>query len=122
MALHLLVTWGNNWNSQGLPIAFWKGMYMVSTKKTTKRETHSTDNGPGLVSEATIQIREKAQELGVQAKEWGTHAADVAYQRGRAQALAWEQTLTTQIREKPLQSLLIVGGIGLLLGFLWQRR
>jgi ElaB/YqjD/DUF883 family membrane-anchored ribosome-binding protein len=58
----------------------------------------------------------------MQAKEWGTHAADVAYQRGRAQALAWEQTLTTQVREKPLQSLLIVGGIGVLLGFLWQRR
>ena len=95
---------------------------MVSIKKTMQRNTDSTNNGPSLVSEATMQIREKAQELSVQAKEWGTHAAEVAYQRGRAQALAWEQTLTTQIREKPLQSLLIVGGIGLLLGVLWQRR
>ena len=95
---------------------------MVSTGKTTQQKAHNTDNGHGLVSEATTQIREKAQALGVQAKEWGTHAADVAYQRGRAQALAWEQTLTTQVREKPLQSLLIIGGIGLLLGFLWQRR
>lgn len=95
---------------------------MVSTKKTTKRKAHSTDNRHGVVSEATIQIREKAQELGIQAKQWGTHAAEAAYQRGRAQALAWEHTLTTQIREKPMQSLLIVGGIGVLLGCLWQRR
>ena len=94
---------------------------MVSTKKTIKRKAHSTDRH-GLVSEATIQIREKAQALSSQAREWGTHAADVAYQRGRAQAQAWEQTLTARIREKPLQSLLIVGGFGLLLGFLWQRR
>jgi ElaB/YqjD/DUF883 family membrane-anchored ribosome-binding protein len=95
---------------------------MVSIRRTTKRHAPSTDNEHGLVSEAAIQIRQKAQAVGMQAKEWGTHAADVAYQRGRAQALAWEQTLTTQVREKPLQSLLIVGGIGVLLGFLWQRR
>jgi ElaB/YqjD/DUF883 family membrane-anchored ribosome-binding protein len=95
---------------------------MASTRKTIKRQPHRTAHRHGLVSEATIQVREKAQELGIQAREWGTHAAEVAYQRGRAQAHAWEQTLTTRLREKPFQSLLIVGGIGLLLGFLWQRR
>ena len=44
------------------------------------------------------------------------------YQQGREKVQVLEQTLEAQIRAKPIQSLLIAGGIGLLLGLLWNRR
>ena len=34
---------------------------------------------------------------------------------------AWQQQLETQVREKPLQSLLMAAGVGLLLGLLRRR-
>ena len=67
--------------------------------------------------ETRDQIRERSQEL-------STHAQEVAseyYQLGRERAQEWEQTLEAHIREKPIQSLLIAGGIGLFLGLLWRR-
>jgi len=67
--------------------------------------------------ETRDQIRERSQEL-------STHAQEVVseyYQLGRERAQEWEQTLEAQIREKPIQSLLIAGGVGLLLGLLWRR-
>jgi ElaB/YqjD/DUF883 family membrane-anchored ribosome-binding protein len=65
-----------------------------------------------------MQVREKAQELGTQA----TEIASDYYQQGREQVLALEQAVEAQIRDKPIQSLLIAGGVGLLLGFLCRRR
>jgi ElaB/YqjD/DUF883 family membrane-anchored ribosome-binding protein len=35
--------------------------------------------------------------------------------------LAWQQQLESQVREKPLQSLLMAAGIGLLFGLLKRR-
>jgi ElaB/YqjD/DUF883 family membrane-anchored ribosome-binding protein len=72
---------------------------------------------PSTAHQRRDQIRERSQEL-------STHAQEVAseyYQLGRERAQEWEQTLEAQIREKPIQSLLIAGGIGLFLGLLWRR-
>jgi ElaB/YqjD/DUF883 family membrane-anchored ribosome-binding protein len=77
------------------------------------------------VSETGHQVREHARELRTQAKDIGAQAIEAAseyYQQGREKAQVLEQTLEAQIREKPIQSLLIAGGIGLLLGLLWNRR
>jgi ElaB/YqjD/DUF883 family membrane-anchored ribosome-binding protein len=77
------------------------------------------------VSETGDQVREHAREVGGQAKELGDEAMEVVaayYEQGRAKMREWEETLETQLREKPLQSLLIAGGVGLLLGLLWRRR
>jgi ElaB/YqjD/DUF883 family membrane-anchored ribosome-binding protein len=68
-------------------------------------------------NETRQQVRERAEELGAQAQEM----ASEYYQQGREQALAWERVLEDRIREKPIQSLLVAGGIGLLLGLLWRR-
>jgi ElaB/YqjD/DUF883 family membrane-anchored ribosome-binding protein len=68
-------------------------------------------------NETRQQVRDRAEGLGAQAQE----TASEYYQQGREQALAWERVLEDRIREKPIQSLLVAGGIGLLLGLLWRR-
>lgn len=74
------------------------------------------------VSATGHQVRAQASEL---AKDIGAQAIESAseyYQQGREMVQRLEQTLETQIRDKPIQSLLIAGGIGMLLGLLWKRR
>lgn len=78
--------------------------------------------------EAGREVAHKAQQVGEdiaeKAEHLSEHGKEVAseyYQQGRQQAVAWEQQLEEQIREKPIQSLFIAGGIGLLLGILWRR-
>jgi ElaB/YqjD/DUF883 family membrane-anchored ribosome-binding protein len=81
------------------------------------QEPSKADELREAAHETRDQIRERSQEL-------STHAQEVAseyYQLGREKAQEWEQTLEAQIREKPIQSLLIAGGIGLFLGLLWRR-
>jgi ElaB/YqjD/DUF883 family membrane-anchored ribosome-binding protein len=76
------------------------------------------------VSQTRDQVSERAREVSAQAKELGDVAMDVAseyYEQGREMMREWESTLETKLREKPVQSLLIAGGIGLLLGLLWRR-
>jgi ElaB/YqjD/DUF883 family membrane-anchored ribosome-binding protein len=76
------------------------------------------------VSQTRDQVSEHAREVGAQAKELGDVAIDTAseyYKQGREMMREWESTLETKLREKPVQSLLIAGGIGLLLGLIWRR-
>ena len=63
------------------------------------------------------EMRDQAQDLIAQGKE----AAAEYYEEGRNQVLAWQQQLENQVREKPLQSLLIAAGVGLLFGLLRRR-
>ena len=63
------------------------------------------------------QIKETLQDMGTQVKETMTEY----YEQGRESLEDLNQTLEAQIRERPLQALLVAGGIGLLLGLLWQR-
>jgi ElaB/YqjD/DUF883 family membrane-anchored ribosome-binding protein len=69
------------------------------------------------VQETGKDITRKAQELG----EQGKGLASEYYQQGRDQALVWQKQLEQHICEKPIQSLVVAGGIGLLLGLLWRR-
>jgi ElaB/YqjD/DUF883 family membrane-anchored ribosome-binding protein len=70
-----------------------------------------------MATETGKEIRDQAQELIAQGKEV---AADY-YEEGRNQVLAWQQQLEHQVREKPLQSLLVAAGVGLLFGLLRRR-
>ena len=63
------------------------------------------------------EMRDQAQQLIAQGKE----VAAEYYEEGRNQVLAWQQQLEYQVREKPLQSLLMAAGVGLLLGLLRRR-
>ena len=81
------------------------------------------------------QIRETASQVGEGIREVGSQVRDVAtdkynelrdqaqqyYEEGRQRAIEWERGLEEYVQEKPIQSLLIAAGVGLLLGLLWKR-
>ena len=70
-----------------------------------------------MAAETGKERRDQAQELIAQGQE----VAAAYYEEGRNQVLAWQQQLENQVREKPLQSLLMAAGVGLLLGLLRRR-
>jgi ElaB/YqjD/DUF883 family membrane-anchored ribosome-binding protein len=70
-----------------------------------------------MATETGKEMQDQAQELIAQGKE----VAAEYYEEGRNQVLAWQRQLETQVREKPLQSLLVAAGVGLLLGMLRRR-
>jgi ElaB/YqjD/DUF883 family membrane-anchored ribosome-binding protein len=73
--------------------------------------------GAYMAEETGKEMRDQAQQLIAQGKE----VAAEYYEEGRNQVLAWQQQLEYQVREKPLQSLLMAAGVGLLLGLLRRR-
>ena len=72
---------------------------------------------PDHMQETAKEMRDKAQDLMTQGKE----VAAEYYAEGRNQLLAWQQHLENQVREKPLQSIFIAAGIGLLYALLRRR-
>ena len=90
------------------PLALWERELIVF-KALTKGECMAEETGK--------EIGGQAQELIAQGKE----VAAEYYEEGRNQVLAWQQQLEYQVREKPLQSLLMAAGVGLLLGLLRRR-
>ena len=70
------------------------------------------------------QIRNKARDMSTQAQELGAQATETVseyYEQGRETLRTLPQTMEAQIRARPLEAVLIAGGIGLLLGLLWRR-
>lgn len=82
------------------------------------------------------QMRENAAQLQQNLREMGSQVRDAAsekigqlrdraseyYEQGRRRAAEWEQNLESYVQEKPIQSLLIAAGVGMLLGIFWRRR
>jgi ElaB/YqjD/DUF883 family membrane-anchored ribosome-binding protein len=102
----------------------------ATTRRETARASESTDpnvaakQAANTVEDVRDKVQQTGRELSQKAQELGEQGKEIAaeyYQQGREKALAWERELEGHIREKPLQSLLIAGGIGLLLGLLWRR-
>jgi|SRR5262249_19833335 len=67
------------------------------------------------------QVKETMQDMGTQAKETIQAAGTQVYEQGRESLQDLNRTIEGRIRRRPLQALLIAGGIGVLLGVLWQR-
>jgi len=67
--------------------------------------------------EVGTQMRDRAQEMGAQAQK----AVGEYYEQGRESLREMNKSMEEKIREKPLQALLVAGGVGLLLGLLWRR-
>jgi ElaB/YqjD/DUF883 family membrane-anchored ribosome-binding protein len=66
-------------------------------------------------------VKETVQDMGTQAKETVQTVGTQVYEQGQKSLQELNQTLEAQIRERPLQALLVAGGIGVLLGLLWRR-
>ncbi len=95
----------------------------------------SQTNDPSRQSGSSGDYREAAREVGENLREAGGRVRDVAteqyeqmkhqaqeyYERGRERAREMEQSLEQYIQEKPIRSLLIAAGVGMLLGILWKR-
>ena len=81
-------------------------------------------HAPSSAQERRDQMQETGKEVHRQVQDLATQGKEVAaeyYEEGRERVLAWQQQLEHQVREKPLQSLLIAAGIGLLFGLLKRR-
>jgi ElaB/YqjD/DUF883 family membrane-anchored ribosome-binding protein len=70
---------------------------------------------------AGTQVKETMQDIGTQVKETMQATGTQVYEQGRESLQDLNRTLETQIRERPLQALLVAGGVGALLGLLWRR-
>ncbi len=70
------------------------------------------------VNEQAAELRDKATR---KAEDFRARAGEVC-DEGRQQVERLEKTLEQRIRDKPLQSVAIAAGAGILLGILWIRR
>jgi len=96
----------------------------MAAHTSTQQEPGSAEEWRERMQEAGQEVSQKAHEVGQKVQELTTQGQEVAaeyYQQGRERVLAWQQQLQTQVREKPLQTLLMAAGVGLLLGLLRRR-
>ena len=94
-----------------------------------------SDSSGTAGASASDQVKNSAQQVTQNLRSIGSQARDAAneklndlkqqandyYDQGRERAEAWEQGLEQYVQEKPIQSLLIAAGVGLVLGVLWKR-
>jgi len=87
-------------------------------------------------SEATEQLFEKVGEVKRNIEQLGAlarkaaqetvgglrHSALAKLDRKRERASELERGVEGRIRERPLRSVLVAAGVGMILGFLWRRR
>ena len=91
-------------------------------------QTEGQAGATGQLKESAQQVQENLRELGGQVREAASEQyhnlrqqASEYYEQGRQRAQEWEQGLEQYVQEKPIQSLLIAAGVGMLLGILWRR-
>jgi len=87
-----------------------------------------SQQGAGDLKEAASQVGQNLRDLGGQVRDTATQQyeqlrqqANDYYEQGRQRAVEMEQSLEQYVQEKPIQSLLIAAGVGMLLGVLWKR-
>lgn len=90
----------------------------MEAKVGTPESTGSEATPKQKLRSQTEAVREDLRELGKITKDVATEQLDVA----RKEVKQMEDHLLTYVREKPVKSLLIAGGVGLVLGVLLARR
>ena len=82
----------------------------------------------GQLKDSASQVGQDLRNLGSQARDAATQSyeqlkeqAGEYYEQGRQRYDEIEQSLEQYVQEKPIQSLLIAAGVGMLLGILWKR-
>ena len=74
--------------------------------------------------ETSRQERDPAQEVSAQVSDTARQVSETAsayYEQGREKMGEVEHYLEDTIRTKPLQSILLAAGVGLLVALLWKR-
>jgi ElaB/YqjD/DUF883 family membrane-anchored ribosome-binding protein len=87
-----------------------------------QRPGESREGSP--VQETSRQVRDTAHEIGAQVSETAQHvsaAASEYYEQGSEKSGEFEHYLEDTIRAKPVQSVLLAAGVGMLLALLWKR-
>ena len=84
--------------------------------------------GAGDLRDTAAQVGQNIRDLGSQVRDAASEQYDQVrrqaqeyYEQGRERARELEQNLESYVQEKPIQSLLIAAGVGMLLGILWKR-
>ncbi len=85
-------------------------------------------SGQSNLGETAAEVKENLRDIGTQVRDQATQQyeqmkeqAGQYYEEGRRRAMEMEQTLEQYVQEKPIQSLLIAAGVGMLLGMIWKR-
>jgi ElaB/YqjD/DUF883 family membrane-anchored ribosome-binding protein len=96
-------------------------------------------DGMGAAADAASKVihetSSRAAEVAGRVKEAGHQAANYmrdecghlrqeahhAYDRARDKAVHWEHSIESRVQRRPLESLLIAAGVGMLIGLLWKR-
>ena len=96
----------------------------------------TSDEAVAQGSGSTQQLRDSARQVKQDVRELGSQMRDVAgakigdlkdqaadyYRRGKLRAQAMEEDAIDYIRARPVKSLLVAAGVGLLLGVFFRRR
>jgi ElaB/YqjD/DUF883 family membrane-anchored ribosome-binding protein len=91
---------------------------MQASGSTTRSNRSSTEE----FREKASQVGQDIRELGGAAKELAAEKLDHWYKDGREKAVELEKGFEKQIREYPLQSVIIAAGVGFVAGYLLSRR
>ena len=82
----------------------------------------------GGIRETASQVQQNLRDMGGQVRDVATeqynnlrNQATQYFEEGRERAQEWEQSIEQYVHEKPIQSILIAAGVGMLLGILWKR-
>jgi len=125
MALSLQSLQGEDWSSTAMQRLEARHRQEAKDKKMASvQEMKKTDMSTGTsrpIQQDTPQkdgLSAQMQDIGTQVKETVTEY----YEQGRENLQDLNQTMEAQIRARPIQALLVAGGIGVLLGLLWLRR
>jgi ElaB/YqjD/DUF883 family membrane-anchored ribosome-binding protein len=99
---------------------------------TAKEKTMASSNVRSKRSEVAEQastIAKDLQEVGAGARRMAGESMETLREyaneyldEGRAKAREFGDTVTTRIKEQPMQSILVATAVGFLLGVLWIRR
>jgi ElaB/YqjD/DUF883 family membrane-anchored ribosome-binding protein len=91
----------------------------MQTSASTARSNRSST---AEFREKASEVAEGIRELGGVAKEAAAEKFDHWYKDGREKAVQLEKGFENQIREHPLQSVIIAAGVGFAAGYLISRR
>ncbi|MCZ6747363.1 MAG: hypothetical protein O7C74_09135 [Acidobacteria bacterium] len=75
-----------------------------------------------LAREVAHEKLDEARQAAADAVETGRQRATEIYGQGREKAEEFEEQLVEYVRKKPVKSILIAGGVGLLLGMVFSSR